>query len=262
MSDSLKSSASGDGPSRGDAESYEAVFGEPLVEDVDANAAPAAYVPDAPQEAAPTVPAKTRRSAVRELVETLLLAALIFFVVRAVILNFRVDGNSMLPNLHNGELVLVNHQAYASYDVAEVVDWIPGLDVSWVVTPFGEPERGDIIVFNPPDDDKPYIKRVVGLPGDVIEFSQGFVILNGQQLTEPYIQDGITRCPGGICDEPITIPEGHVFVLGDNRRNSEDSRYFGPITIGSIIGKATLVYWPISAFGTVPHEEYSLLPVD
>ncbi len=210
--------------------------------------------------AGPVVPAPKKRGAFRELIETLLLAALIFFLVRSVILNFRVDGNSMLPNLHNGELVLVNHQAYSAWDLANVIDWIPGVDVSWVVAPFGEPVRGDIVIFSPPDDDKPYIKRVIGLPGDVISFADGNVYVNGQQLEEPYLQAGITRCPGGICEEPITVPEGHVFVLGDNRRNSEDSRYFGPITVDSVIGKAVIVYWPVSSLSTMPEPDYVFVP--
>lgn len=274
MSDSANRSAPGGQDASADPDSFEAVFGapppeepaapseEPQVDVAPPPTPPAPVAPVNPAKGAPPKSDKPKRSAARELVETLLLAAMIFFVVRSVILNFRVDGNSMLPNLHNGELVLVNHQAYAAFDVANVIDWIPGVDASWVVTPFGDPERGDIVVFNPPDDDKPYIKRIVGLPGDVVEFADGNVIVNGMRLNEPYIQEGITRCPGGICDEPITVPEGHVFVLGDNRRNSEDSRFFGPITVESIIGKASLVYWPISAFGTVPHEEYTFVPAE
>lgn len=215
--------------------------------------------PETP-EAVSSLPAAQpvkKRSALRETIETLLLAAIIFFAVRLVILNFRVDGNSMLPNLHNREMLLVNHQAYLHLDLGAIVNWIPGVDVGdHEVYPFNPPQRGDIIVFNPPNDDKPYIKRIIGLPGDTIAFADGYVILNGQRLDEPYIQAGITRCPTRQCEQPVTIGPGQVYVLGDNRGNSEDSRYFGPIQISSIIGKAWVTYWPLDDFGRVPHYGY------
>src|SRR5919107_3044701 len=103
--------------------------------------------------------------AVREVVETLLLAALIFFLVRLVVLNFRVDGQSMTPNLDNEQMLLVNRNAY------QFVDWQGN-----TFYPFDPPERGDIVVFNPPtESDKPYIKRIIGLPGDEVTFSNGQV---------------------------------------------------------------------------------------
>src|SRR5215211_2366885 len=113
------------------------------------------------------VPTATHQAgrAVREVVETLLLAALIFFLVRLVVLNFRVDGQSMTPNLDNGQMLLVNRNAYES------VDWQGSK-----FYPFDPPERGDIVVFNPPtESDKPYIKRIIGLPGDEVTFNNGQV---------------------------------------------------------------------------------------
>ena len=207
---------------------------------------------------------KKRSSALRETIETLLLALIIFVAVRQVVLNFRVDGNSMLPNLHNGEMLLVNRHAYEDYNLASLINWIPGVDAGdKIIHPFGEVKRGDIVVFNPPIDNKPYIKRIIGLPGDVITFADGHVLVNGAVLQENYDLGGPTNCPRGAeaCSAgPITVGPDQVFVMGDNRENSEDSRYFGPIDIDSIIGKALVTYWPWSDIGRVPHYDYGDVP--
>lgn len=186
--------------------------------------------------------------AVREIVETLLLAALIFFLVRLVVLNFRVDGQSMTPNLEDGQMLLVNRNAY------QFVDWQGSM-----FYPFDPPERGDIVVFNPPtQSDKPYIKRIIGLPGDEVTFSNGQVLVNGELLDEDYIDDR-TRCSrNDFCD--VIVPEGSIFVLGDHRSNSSDSRVFGVVPIENVIGKAWLSYWPADDIGFVPHEEYPEVP--
>lgn len=186
--------------------------------------------------------------AVREIVETLLLAALIFFLVRLVVLNFRVDGQSMTPNLDDGQMLLVNRNAY------QFLDWQGNK-----FYPFDPPERGDIVVFNPPtESDKPYIKRIIGLPGDRVTFSNGQVFVNGEMLDEDYIEDR-TRCGrNDYCDE--VVPDGSIFVLGDHRTNSSDSRVFGSVPIENVIGKAWLSYWPANDIGFVPHEEYSDIP--
>jgi signal peptidase I len=197
-------------------------------------------------------PASNSRSqtirAVREIVETLLLAALIFFLVRLVVLNFRVDGQSMTPNLDDGQMLLVNRNAY------EFVDWQGN-----TFYPFDPPERGDIVVFNPPtESDKPYIKRIIGLPGDEVTFNNGQVFVNGEMLDEDYIEDR-TRCGrSDFCD--VIVPEGQIFVLGDHRSNSSDSRVFGPVPIENVIGKAWLSYWPADDIGFVPHEDYPDIP--
>jgi signal peptidase I len=188
---------------------------------------------------------KQATRAIREIVETLLLAALIFLLVRLVVLNFRVDGESMLPNLDNGQMLLVNRNAYQHVDL--------GGDRYY---PFDPPERGDVVVFDPPtSSDKPYIKRIVGLPGEEITFGQGHVFVDGVQLPEDYIQDR-TRCNReDRCD--VVVPEDHVFVLGDHRSNSSDSRVFGVVPIENIVGKAWVSYWPPNDIGFVPHEDYA-----
>jgi signal peptidase I len=227
------------------------------------------YWSDEPESQAPSpdepnvtsTPAKKQSSVVREIVETALIAILIFVGVRTLVLNFRVDGSSMLPSLVNGEMLLVNRNSYESYDLYSLIDWLPGVEHADAkeFTLFDGPHRGDVIVFNPPvTSDKPYIKRVVGLPGDTIEIKDGGVWVNGVQLDEPYLHGDTTDCQPRACD-PVVVPEGSVFVLGDNRAHSSDSRYFGPVKISDIVGKAWITYWPIGHIGSVPTADYDEL---
>lgn len=207
----------------------------------------------------PTLTAKPvkRTSATREIIETLLLALVIFVAVRALVLNFKVDGESMTPNLQNNEMLLVNRNSYFHIDLNKFINVLPWEDRKgtdeWY--PFDPPKRGDIIVFNPPTtSDKPYIKRVIATGGEHVSIHDGSVWINGKELDEPYIQKGITRCQT-VCD--WDVPNGYLFVLGDHRTNSSDSRVFGVVKVSSVIGKAWLTYWPLSSFGLVPHADYN-----
>ncbi len=212
------------------------------------------------EPAANPTPSRKAGRAIREIVETLVLAALIFFAVRLVVLNFRVDGESMVPNLHNEEMLLVNRNAYRSVDLSAIEGILPGDDADdgdGAFYPFDPPERGDIIVFDPPTErpsDQPYIKRIIGLPGEEISFRGGKVMVSGTELDEAYIEDPTTCRGDEVCD--VVVPEGSVFVLGDNRTNSSDSRVFGPVPVDRVIGKAWFSYWPPSDIGFVPHFEY------
>jgi signal peptidase I len=186
-----------------------------------------------------TPPPRRATSTLREIIETALLALLIFVLVRTFVLNFKVDGRSMLPTFENGEMLLVNRNAYRAIDAWDFID---------------------IIVFTPPapGEDKPYIKRVIGVPGDTIEIgADARVHVNGTPIEEDYIRSDGTVCPTGAeyCG-PLTVPEGSVYVMGDNRNNSEDSRYFGVVPEENIIGKAWVVYWPSDVWGPVEHPDY------
>lgn len=209
-------------------------------------------------------PSQKKPSMLREIIETALLALLIFVAVRSVVLNFKVDGLSMMPSFEDGEMLLVNRNAYRSVDAWDFVDWLPFVDEHDGAEPFftfGEPDRGDVIVFTPPPpgQDKPYIKRVIALPGDTVEVrNDDGVYVNGTRIDEPYLEGDDTRCNPASSEfcGPYTIPEDMVFAMGDNRNNSEDSRFFGPVPEENIIGKSWLVYWPIDTWGIVPHWDY------
>lgn len=211
-------------------------------------------------EAAPKQ-SEQKRHPYRELIETIVIAALIFLLVRSVVLNFRIDGPSMLPTLEDGQMILVNRNAYQTLDIGDLVDWIPGVpEQHWfTITDWGEPQRGDVIVFTPPEpgQQKPYIKRVIGLPGDHVQITEDKTVrVNGVELDEDYIGDYTTGCSRNMTNCDVTVPPGHVFTLGDNRNGSEDSRYYGLVSEDRIIGKAWLVYWPLGSFGTVDSPDY------
>ena len=204
-------------------------------------------------------PRPRQRGALWEVVETLILALLIFIAVRTVVLNFRVDGLSMEPTLDTGQMLLVNRPIYFHFDANELVNWLPLVELEGerIVYPFHPPQRGDIVVLHPPiDQGKPYIKRVIGLPGERISLQDGGVYINGERLDEPYLNGLATSWPGSLAAEELRVPEGQVFVMGDNRNNSTDSRYFGPIDIDEIIGKAWISYWPSDAAGILQTPDY------
>ncbi|MFQ5880346.1 MAG: signal peptidase I [Dehalococcoidia bacterium] len=195
------------------------------------------------------------RIALREILETLILALLIFLAVRSVVQNFRVEGVSMDPSLENGQYIIVNKLAYARIDL-KIFNFLPFFDAgsNSVKHIFGGPGRGDVVVFRSPQDrSTDFIKRIIGQPGDTVEIRDGTVFINGALLEEPYAS-GRTNCHGGRqrCG-PLTLGEGRYYVLGDNRTSSSDSRLWGPVPEGDIIGKAWFSYWPLSQLGLAPN---------
>jgi signal peptidase I len=161
-----------------------------------------------------------RTRLVREVIETIACTLLIFLVIRFAVQSFRVDGQSMEPGLHTDELVLVDKAAYL----------------------FQQPQRGDVIVFHYPlDIHRDFIKRIIGIPGDMIHTTPDSVTVDGQTLQEPYISDTYNFDTYTWKLEP-----DQFFVMGDNRDNSLDSRTWGPLERSYIIGKAIAVYWPMS----------------
>ncbi len=219
---------------------------------------------DAGVERPAAVPQQSGRTGgrlLRELVETVLVAVLIYTVVRTLILPYEVEGASMSPNLLSSDRLLVSRQAYLHVDVDSFFGFLPWVDGSenHVIYPFGEPARGDVIVFDPPvtpASEQPYVKRIVGLPGEQVTFQEGNVLIDGVILDEPYIAGSITYCdPGDACDIGV-IPEGFVFVLGDNRQYSKDSRDFAFVAIDSIIGQAVFTNWPLDDFGPVSNGDF------
>jgi signal peptidase I len=179
------------------------------------------------------------KSTFREYVEALAVAlALALFIRTFFVQAFKIPSGSMLPTLQIGDHLLVNKLLY-------------GLRIPVVGTrllSFFPPERKDIIVFVYPEDrDKDFIKRIVGVPGDVIEVRQKQLFRNGKPVDkteEPYVQHTAPLEPG-LRDNfgPVTVPAGQVFVMGDNRDHSLDSRFWGFVPYENIKGKAFIIYW-------------------
>ncbi len=172
----------------------------------------------------------------RELLETIVLSLIIFLLIRQVVQNYRIESHSMQPNFYEGEFILVNKLAFK----------------------LGEPERGEVIVFhNPNNTDEDYIKRVVGLPGDTIEIHGQTVYVNGEIFEEPY---PLMPFRAGLNSDvdPTVVPPGQLFVMGDNRGNSSDSRAIGSIPEELIVGQAWLRVWPLNRWGLIQH--YNIEP--
>ncbi|MBK9611093.1 signal peptidase I [Candidatus Amarobacter glycogenicus] len=195
---------------------------------------------------------------IREIVETSLLALLVFLSVRASFQNFKVEGSSMNPTLEDGQFLIVNKLVYSEVDMEKLSSFIPFVDAGSdpKKNVFHGPERGDIVVLiDPRDTNTDLIKRVIGLPGETIEIVDGKVYINDLLLEEPYI-----TATWHDTKPKVVIPPGEYFVMGDNRENSLDSRssQVGLVPKDLIIGKAMVSYWPSSKFGFAPNEEGKL----
>jgi signal peptidase I len=202
-----------------------------------------APVENRPETASDTAPASSpeklsrprlasRHTLLRDAVEMLLLIATIYTLVNLATARAIVEGASMQPNFYTNQLVIVNRFAYY----------------------FGQPVRGDVVVLhNPQNPAEDFIKRVVGLPGELVEIREGRVFVNGTQLDEAYIQ---RFCASG-CDGTWILDDEQYFVLGDNRGNSHDSHSFGPIDRKLIVGRAWIRYWPLSDVAVIPGQSYA-----
>ena len=170
------------------------------------------------------------RALVRELIETVLLALIVYLALQFSIQPYRVEGSSMIPGLHEDEYLLVDKMVY--WDVPLLAE-----GDGYFVHP---PRSGEGIVFRfPLDPARNFVKRVIGVPGDTIAIERGVVFLNGEALDEPYV----TRPDMGNLD-PVLVPPDSFFVLGDNRRASDDSRSWGMVPAENVIGRAWVSYWP------------------
>lgn len=168
-------------------------------------------------------PLVRKHSVFWEWVETILVALILALVLRTFVVQpYQVHLHSMIPTLEEGDMILVSKLSYK----------------------LGSPGRQDVVVFLPPVQgaEKDYVKRVIGLPGDTLDIKDGKVYINNEELSEPYAK-GPTN--GGKYNH-IQIEPGTVFVMGDNRTNSSDSRMFGPVSMDKLEGKVLLVFWPFN----------------
>ena len=173
---------------------------------------------------------------VREVLQTLALTLVVYAAIQLTVQTNKVYGSSMEPNLYQGQYILVNKLVYTKLGERYL---------------FHPPTRGDVVILRPPAQDKLLIKRVIGLPGDTVEVGNGMVYINGESLTEPYIE-----MPPDYTFARRLIDDGLYFVLGDNRNFSLDSadwEHIGPVPAENIVGQAWLSFWPPDRVGKVPN---------
>jgi signal peptidase I len=183
-----------------------------------------------------------------DIIETVVIALSVFLIVYLFVMQpHQVNGQSMHPNFENGEYLLTDKISYR----------------------FNQPDRGDIVVFKAPDAAQcpqgagcDFIKRIIALPGDVVEVRDDLILVNNMLLEEPYLPgDTSTRPMAFTVNGPITVPPNHYFVMGDNRPHSSDSRAWGPVPVSNIVGKVFFRYWPPSRVGTLSHGQYTNIPL-
>ena len=173
------------------------------------------------------------KSEIFEYAKIIIIALVISLLVRTYVAEARlIPSESMLPTLKIGDRLIVDKLFYEINGSKDI-------------------QRGDILVFDPPPaaksrNDIPFIKRVIGLPGETISMKKGTVYINGEPLNEPYISEK----PVGSFN-PFVIPDGTIFLMGDNRNNSNDSRFWGPLPLRNIIGVAEFRYYPLNDMGVL-----------
>ena len=182
----------------------------------------------------------------REIIEAVVLAAVVFMLLQTTVRNFKVDGSSMDPTLEDGQYLLVNRLVYLRVDLDRLSKIVPFWQASEESSRYAirAPERGEVIVFEFPDKNaqnprKDFVKRVIGLPGESIEMKAGTVFVNGDELDEPYLTSN-DRSNARLSE----LGEGEYYVLGDNRAHSNDSRSWGAVPEANLRGKVWMVYWP------------------
>ncbi len=200
--------------------------------------------PETPAPVEAVTPAH-RKSLFREYAEAIFIAVLLALVIRQCgVQAFTIPSGSMMDTLLVGDYILVNKFLFGA-ELPFTDTHLPGLR---------KPEHGDIVVFKYPNDEsRDFIKRVIGVEGDTVQVQDNRVILNGHLIQEPYVRPGsIPVIPSSHCGylygcEPLVVPPGSYFVMGDNRDNSQDSRYWGFVRREKIRGKAFLIYWSWNA---------------
>lgn len=175
-----------------------------------------------------------------DILEVIVFAVAIFLFIYLLVLQpHKIKGSSMHPNFPDGEYLLTDKVTYR----------------------FGEPKRGDVIVFKAPTNEgEEFIKRIIGLPGEKVSVKNSVIYINGSPLNEGYIGGNVVTSAGNFLQEggEVIVPEEEYFVLGDNRSHSSDSRTWGFVAKKKITGRAWLIYWPIKSAGVIEKVKYNL----
>jgi signal peptidase I len=194
----------------------------------------------------------------KDLLETIALALVIFLVLQSSVRNYRVELSSMETTLLPKDRLVVNKLVYFHLDTENIDRLVPFVDI-WkddiILFPFHPPRHADIIVFRYPNDPtRDFVKRVIGVPGDIVSMVRGDVFIDGILLDEPYItrKDGDTLAP-------TLVPPNSYFVLGDNRSGSSDSRHWGSVPLANMVGKVSIRYWPFSTFSLLSVESSDIV---
>jgi signal peptidase I len=197
------------------------------------------------------------KHAFKELLQALVIGAVVFLSVQVGIKNAMVEGSSMEPTLMDSERMLVNKLVYLRVDMQRFSSLIP----FWQVEEqeyrylFHSPGQGDVVIlrYEKANPDKDLVKRVVAVPGQAIEVRHGVVYVDGDPLDEPYVP---AKAASRDSMAPLTLGPDQYFVMGDNRAASYDSRSWGPLPAESIIGKAWVIYWPFSKMNVLETPEH------
>lgn len=175
-----------------------------------------------------------------DILQVVFFAGAIFLVLYLLVMQpHRIKGASMEPNFHDGEYLLTDKITYR----------------------FNKPSRGDVVIFKEPGNSgDDFIKRILGLPGEKVSIKGGRVYVDGQEVPETYLPLSLETAGGAFLPEgkELIVPEGQLFVLGDNRNHSQDSRAFGFINKDTIIGRAWFLYWPLSDLGIIKGVNYGI----
>ena len=181
------------------------------------------------------------RSIIREISETFLIVMLVFLVLQITVRTYQVEGYSMAPTMEHTDYVLVNKIVYTKFEKTVINNFLPFVDIQSqeVMFPFHTPQRGEIVIFKyPQDETREFVKRVLGIPGDLVEIKKGYVYVNGEKITEKYVSyrdvDSTRK---------FKVGSYSYFVLGDNRISSNDSRDWGVVPARNIVGKPWVTLW-------------------
>ena len=234
----------------------QSVAADPPAAEAVATDSGAAALSPAPSAVSPAPPRQRTGDSIlaflREMLETVIFALLVFLLVQAVSRNYKVQSVSMQPNLYEGQYLVVNRLLYADSPIISALRQTigkTGLGLKVLDAVFHLPQRGEVVVFTPVSNTKPdLIKRVIGVAGDKVELRQGKVYINDVPIDEPYIRPAPGQSWG-----PAIVGKDELFVLGDNRGNSADSRVFGMLPLKNVIGRAWLRYWPPQDWGSIRH---------